>query len=142
MQYGFYRGSVAAPTGGSSKRGVELIVVNSDDVLHNVHGFDERERTAFNVASVPATTIANRIRRPGIYEVRCDVHSWMSAWIVIEEHPYVALSDAQGEFKITEVPPGDYELRIWHEGLGEVLRDVSVRVGEDSFVELVVGGAE
>ena len=142
VQYGFHRGKVAASTGGSSKRGVELVIVNSDDVLHNVHGFDERERTAFNVASVPATTIANRVRRPGTYEVRCDVHLWMSAWIVIVEHPYVTLSNGQGEFEITDVPPGDYELRIWHEGLGEVLRSVSVQAGEDSVVELVVGGAE
>jgi len=146
VQYGFFRGrnrsSDGAGSAGGGRKGTQLIVINSDDVLHNVHGFDERDRTAFNVASVPATTITNLIRRPGIYEVKCDVHSWMSAWIVIVDHPYVAMSDPSGHFVIEDVPPGEHTIRIWHEGLGETTRDVHVISGETSFVELVVGGAD
>jgi hypothetical protein len=58
--------------------------------------------------------------------IRCDVHAWMGAWWISQEHPYYALSDAKGAFTLADVPPGSYTLEAWHESLGRVSRRVTV----------------
>jgi hypothetical protein len=50
----------------------------------------------------------------------------MRAWVVVAEHPFFAVSGASGEFALDNVPPGKYTLKIWHETLGAVTRDVTV----------------
>ena len=58
--------------------------------------------------------------------IRCDVHSWMTAWWVVQEHPYYALTDTDGVFSLEEIPPGTYTLEAWHETLGTITRAVTV----------------
>jgi hypothetical protein len=58
--------------------------------------------------------------------IRCDVHSWMAAWWVAQDHPYYALTDSDGAFALDDVPPGTYTLEAWHETLGTVRRTVTV----------------
>src|SRR5437764_717248 len=58
--------------------------------------------------------------------ITCDLHSWMKSWVVVAEHPYYAVTDAAGAFRIAAVPPGKYRLRMWHEVLGDVSREVEV----------------
>src|SRR5690606_2719208 len=54
---------------------------------------------------------------PGPVRLVCDVgHTWEHAWVHVFEHPYFAVSDAEGRFRISDVPPGRYQLRGWHEG--------------------------
>jgi hypothetical protein len=59
--------------------------------------------------------------------VRCDIHPWMGAWWVSQEHPYYALTDANGAFTLGDVPPGDYTIEAWHETLGKVTHQVAVK---------------
>ena len=88
----------------------QLDVVNKDPVLHNSHGYYGK-RTAFNMAqpnqgqSIPAD-----LSRAGIVRVDCDVHGWMEGWVYVVDNPYYALTDADGKFSITDVPPGTYKL--------------------------------
>ncbi len=56
----------------------------------------------------------------------------MNAWLVVAEHPYYALTDASGSFKITAVPPGTYTIQLWHETLGQQTRKVTVKAGEQT----------
>lgn len=118
-----------------------LVIFNSDDVFHNVHAYAGAKdgETVFNTPSIPEQEITKEMQGPGVYEVKCDVHAWMSAWIVVVGHPYAALSDAGGAFAIADVPPGAYTLRLWHEGLGEIERPVEVTAGEDTFVDFTIG---
>jgi len=120
---------------------VELIILNSDDVFHNVHAYEgvEATQTVFNTPSIPEEELVEAIDGPGVYSIECDVHAWMQAWIVIVAHPYAALSDEKGTFSIAGVPPGSYTLRLWHEGLGEVERPVEVTPGADFFVDFTIG---
>ncbi len=62
----------------------------------------------------------------------------MSAWIVVIDHPYHAVTDARGAFTLSDVPPGTYEMEIWHETLGSRTRSVTVRAAatEDVRIEL------
>lgn len=98
--------------------GSKVRVKNSDSILHNTHGFLER-RTVFNIA-LPnrdqIVEITQRIKQVGVIEVQCDAHTHMQAWIVVRDNPYFAVSDENGHFRITDIPPGRYKLVAWHEG--------------------------
>jgi hypothetical protein len=63
---------------------------------------------------------------PEIIQVDCDLHSWMRGWVVVAEHAFYAVSDADGGFRLDGVPAGRYTLRLWHEVLGTTTRDVAV----------------
>lgn len=102
---------------------------SSDPILHNVHVYEgtpeqphARTRDVMNQAmkddSVPAMPLERRdLRKPSFYYVRCDAgHIWMAAYIWVVEHPYYAKTDANGQFELTDVPPGTYTLRFWHAG--------------------------
>jgi len=63
----------------------------------------------------------------------------MKGWIVVAEHPYYAVTDAQGRFALSEVPAGDYQLHVWHETLGELTQPVSVAPGATTTVAAEMG---
>lgn len=118
--------------------GVGVDIKNSDGILHNTHTYSTKN-PAFNLAQPRFQKVIQRtFEQPEIIRVSCDVHAWMSAWIVVQEHAYYALTDATGTARIGPVPPGAYDLRLWHETLGEQLADISVvvKAGEDSEVIL------
>jgi hypothetical protein len=92
-------------------------VRNSDPILHNTHGFLEKA-TVFNLAlpnQDQAIDISGRIRKPGVVDLRCDAHGHMRAWLVVRDHPYFAVTDENGNFKISDIPPGKYKVVAWHE---------------------------
>jgi hypothetical protein len=99
-------------------RGDRVHVKNSDPVLHNTHGF-LGHTTVFNLA-LPnrgqVIDITRRLSKPGVVHVLCDAHTHMSAWILVHDSPYVAVTDERGAFRITDVPPGTYKITIWHAG--------------------------
>ena len=56
--------------------------------------------------------------KPGLITIRCDAgHAWMSASVMVIEHPYHAITGTDGSFRLDDVPPGAYQLRMWHEGV-------------------------
>jgi hypothetical protein len=75
-----------------------------------------------------------------VIEVKCDVHGWMHGWLVAAPTPYVAVSDASGAFKLTDVPAGTYTLEIWHEKLGKSTQKVTVKAKEDAKVNFELAG--
>jgi plastocyanin len=106
------------PHVGAVSLGAKVRIRNADAVLHNTHGFHERQ-TVFNIA-LPTrdqvVDITTRIKKPGVIEVLCDAHTHMRAWIVVRDNPYVVVTDAEGRFRLTDVPPGRYRISAWHEG--------------------------
>jgi hypothetical protein len=108
----------------------DLVIVNSDPVLHNTHGFLDR-LTVFNVA-LPnqGQRITRPLRRPGLVRVECDAHGWMLAWIHVAENPYYAVTAKDGSYTIKDVPPGSYTLVAWQEFTGAVEVPVSVKAKE------------
>ena len=97
--------------------GWELRFRNSDEVLHNVHGF----RAGRSVMDLGLPELGSEARRsvdlPGVIRLVCDAgHGWQQAWVHVFEHPYFAVTDERGRFAIPDVPPGQYSLRVWHEG--------------------------
>jgi hypothetical protein len=111
-----------------------LEILNSDDVLHNVKT-EPGSKTAFNVAQPKfKKKITQDFKIPEIVQVECNVHGWMNAVLVVADHPYYALTDDKGSFKITDVPPGKYTLKVWHTKLGEQTKEVTVSPKEEAKV--------
>jgi plastocyanin len=110
--------------------GTPVRVLNGDGVTHNVHtaAFENRpvnrSQAPGQAAIELSFALAEKVR------VKCDLHPWMSAWIVVMDHPYHAVTDATGTFTLSSVPPGDYVLETWHEELGTSRRPVTVSAGE------------
>lgn len=122
--------------------GASLLVRNSDPVSHNVHAWDARSETLFNVGTaVQGMTFDQPLTVAGPVKVKCDVHPWMFAWLWVAETPYAVVTDEKGRFALSDVPPGTYTARVWHELLAE--RRVSVTVPPSATarldVELSVG---
>jgi plastocyanin len=108
-----------------------LEITNSDDVLHNIKT-KGGTKTSFNMAQPKfKRKMTVDFKNPEIVPVECNVHGWMNALLVVEDNPYYALTDASGSFKITDVPPGKYTLKVWHSKLGEQTKEVTVAPKEE-----------
>ena len=117
--------------------GSELLLKNSDPILHTVHARLGKE-TQFNVGLPRWRQVNKRLDRPGVMRIDCDVlHTWMSAAIVVTDTPYFALTDAAGRFKIEGLALGAYEMEIWHERLGSQTIGLVVADGITRVVDVV-----
>jgi carboxypeptidase family protein len=109
-----------------------IVIVNSDPVMHNTHGFiGKQKQTVFNVAlPVKGQRIEKPLTKPGIMRVECDTHGWMLGWVYAADNPYYAVTGKDGTFSITDVPPGSYSLVAWQEYTGETEVPVTVKAKE------------
>ncbi len=98
--------------------GSEVEFPNDDPFYHNV--FSLSRSRAFNLGRYPkGQTRVVRFDKPGIVKVFCDIHSHMSAAVMVFNHPWYAIPDDDGRFEIADVPHGRPELVAWHERLGD-----------------------
>jgi plastocyanin len=94
--------------------GATVSFPNDDPIFHNA--FSSYDGRIFDVGLYPpGTTRSVKFDRPGIVRVFCNIHSTMSAVIVVTPGPWLATTNAAGEFEIEEVPPGEYQLHVFHE---------------------------
>jgi hypothetical protein len=112
-------------------QGASLQAKSSDPVLHTVH----MTGAASNNIPFPMQNQAIPINLPrnGVVELKCNAgHVWMNAEILVVKHPYYSVTDEHGFFKLTDVPPGAYEIEAWHEGWQnlseETVLDVAAQV--------------
>lgn len=109
--------------------GTRLEVGNLDPIPHNTHLVEGR-RTLFNVATPTAGAAARKLlTRPGIFEVRCDLHPWMRAWVFVPAGAHHAVLWNPGEVTLEGIAPGSYRLRVWQAG-GESSRNLVIASGE------------
>ncbi len=113
---------------------------NSEDVLHNVHVVDrETTSTVANVATPTVDSIFQlTFEHPGTYEVLCDVHAAMGAFIIVTSSPYSVVAARDGTFVLSEVPYGTYTLRVWN--LDETRESRRVVTIEGPRTEVIAGG--
>jgi plastocyanin len=117
--------------------GQELKVLNSDGVLHNVHALP-KVNGQFNMAMPATRKDAEHTfdkAEPDPFQVKCDVHPWMTAHVSIFDHPYFAVTKEDGKFSIKDLPAGTYEIEAWHEKLGPKVEKVTVADGETKNVD-------
>lgn len=116
--------------------GGKLKILNSDGVLHNFHTFSRKNRSINKAQPKFRKKMTAKFEQPEIVKVACDAHSWMQGWIVVAEHPYYAVTDASGKFALKDVPPGTYQLQVWHESLGKQTKEVTVKANQDVGVSI------
>ena len=101
---------------------------NSDKFYHNV--FSLSKTRPFDLGRYAAGNSRQvRFDRPGIVRVFCDIHSHMNAFILVFGHPFFAMTDAEGRYRIDNVPPGAYGMVAWNEGASSESRPVVVPDG-------------
>lgn len=117
--------------------GSEVDFPNDDPFYHNVFSLS-RART-FNLGRYPrGETKATRFDRPGIVKVFCDIHSHMTATVMVFNHPWFAVPAEDGRFELPAVPPGDREITAWHERLGDTTLRVRVDPGRPAEADFVL----
>jgi len=104
-----------------------VVFKNSDPILHTAHALFKGEQPQFNVGLYPGRISRKPLTTPGIVKIICEVHPWMSAYVAVSDHPYHAVTDTYGEYLIQDVPPGVYQLKLWHETLGVQEKKVEVK---------------
>lgn len=113
--------------------GQKIVVKNSDPVLHNVHDLPTvAGNEEFNKAQMPgAADLSFSFAKPEMFlKFKCDVHTWMFAWVSVFDHPYYAISGKDGTFKIANVPPGKYTIKASHRKAGDAAaQEIEVKEG-------------
>jgi len=102
-------------------------ILNSDGLPHNVHTLPKVNKSfnrAMPAALKEATTTFDK--EEPIFQVKCDVHPWMSAFIGVFTHPFYSVTSSDGKFTITGLDPGTYEITAWHERLGTQTASITV----------------
>ncbi|MGH9712164.1 MAG: carboxypeptidase regulatory-like domain-containing protein [Candidatus Acidiferrales bacterium] len=101
-----------------------LRIKSSDPILHTVHMSGAANNNIpfpFQDQYIPVT-----LQRAGVVDLKCNAgHVWMNAEVLVVKHPYYAVTDSDGAFRLTDVPPGEYEIVAWHEGW-KILREETV----------------
>ena len=101
---------------------------NSDRIYHNVFSLSKTKSFDLGRYAVGRSK-AIRFDRPGIVRVFCDIHSHMNAFILVFSHPFYAMTDSEGRYRIADVPPGAYSVVAWNEGLASDPKPVTVADG-------------
>jgi plastocyanin len=107
---------------------------NDDAVFHNVFSYSKTKRFDLGYYGKGKSKQVT-FDKPGVVKVFCDIHSHMSAFIVVTKSPFVASPGTDGRFVFENVPDGTWRIRTWHPDLGEVTRDIAVS-GETTSVEI------
>ncbi len=121
--------------------GQTILVLNSDPILHNTHTFPQRN-SPFNQGvkpneSVGVPLVYQRSEKTPV-KVVCDIHPWMGAFQLPLDHPYAAVSSAEGTFTIADLPAGTHEFTIWHELGGALDSRYRVTIEPNVTTDVVV----
>jgi plastocyanin len=117
--------------------GQQLDVLNNDGIMHNVHTKSKANRSVNKSMPKFLKKITLGFAEPEVIPVRCDVHSWMHAVIVVAEHGYYAVTQADGSFTLPSLPDGTYTLEAWHPELGAKETTFEVADGVAADVQIV-----
>lgn len=119
--------------------GQELQIKNSDATLHNVHAVPTVNRE-FNLAQpVQGMVTSKKFSKPEVcVKFKCDVHPWMFAYAGVVAHPFFAVTGADGSYKISGLPAGDYTVEIWHNKLGTQEAKLKVGDGESKSADFTL----
>lgn len=117
--------------------GSEVDFPNDDPIYHNV--FSLSRANTFNLGRYPRSqTKATRFDKPGIVKVFCDIHSHMTATVMVFNHPWFAVPDESGRFELPPMPPGTREITAWHERLGDTTQPVRVEAGRPAAADFTL----
>ena len=102
-------------------------ITNSDPVNHNLHALAQTNREWNHSQPPEEGPIDRKFLKPEVMiPVKCNIHGWMHAYIGVVDHPYFAVTGADGSFELRNVPPGDYVIEAWQEQMGKIEQKVTL----------------
>ena len=123
----------------------KVLIKNSDKTLHNVHSMPN-ENSSFNSAQPAGVADIEQsfsVAEDPFY-IKCDVHPWMKAWVLVSDHPYFAVTDNNGNYEMNDIPPGTYEVIFWQEKLSNLSKKYvkvshrkSITIGVDDVESII-----
>jgi plastocyanin len=116
-----------------------LKVTSSDPASHNIHVFSSANREVNQVMPPQGAPVEVTLARPDQVKIVCEIHKWMSAYVVVAKNPYYVLSGTGGAYSLGDVPPGKYHIKVWQETLGTQTQEVTVEAGKTAAVDITLG---
>ncbi|HEX9224758.1 MAG TPA: carboxypeptidase regulatory-like domain-containing protein [Candidatus Acidoferrales bacterium] len=114
-------------------------MLNTDLCSHSIHVLSSTNREV-NLSIPPKTApTVLTLMRPDQAMVRCEIHKWMEAYVIVAKNAYYVLSGAGGAYTLTDVPPGKYHIKVWQETLGTRTQEVTVETGKTATVSFNFG---
>ena len=122
--------------------GQSFQVVNADPVTHNIHPLP-KDNCEWNESQPPGAPAIDRnfSHEEVAIPVKCNIHPWMKAYVAVFNHPYFAVTGADGSFDLKNVPPGSYTLIAWHELYGTSQQAVTIGPKESKTLKIVFSTA-
>lgn len=118
--------------------GQDLMFRNQDPLMHIVHVSPRTNKEfGFSQARIGEER-AKQFTAKETIRLFCDVHPWMVAWIIVTDHPYYAVTGADGKYKIRNLPPGKYTIEVWHESYKAVTQEIEVKGRESKTANFVL----
>lgn len=122
--------------------GQTLEVKNDDATLHNVHAMPN-VNSQFNVGQpVQGMVSPQKLDKVEMtpFKIKCDVHGWMKSYMAVMPHPFYSVSQTNGTFTISNLPPGQYTVVAWHEKYGQQEQQVTVGAKESKALNFTFKG--
>lgn len=122
----------------------QLNIVSDDPIAHNTRA-NPLKNQGFNIIIKPrdreGIKVPFKVAENLPIEIRCDIHPWMQGWVMVVDHPYVAVTGADGTFQIKNLPAGEHEFRVWQEKVGYLgaaagEKSVKVKVADGKVTEM------
>jgi hypothetical protein len=122
--------------------GQPLEITNSDPTLHNIHAMPKANREFNNGQPIQGMKTTHLFTAKEVMvPFKCDVHGWMNAYVGVLDHPFFAVTDAEGKFEIKGLPPGTYTIEAWHERLGAMTQSVTIAAKESKDISFTMNAA-
>lgn len=118
----------------------DITIRNSDGILHNIHPMPTVNKS-FNLGQPVKMDSTRQFDQVEVMiPIQCDVHDWMIGYAGVVDHPYFAVTGADGTFALPDLPPGTYTIAAWHELYGEQTMQVTVGEKETKEIEFTFEG--
>jgi len=112
---------------------------NNDHIYHNVFSYSEAKCFDLGLYKGDPKDKAQTFDKPGRVDVFCSIHANMHCVVLVMDNPYFAATDKSGNYSITNVPPGTYKLKAWHERLPADEREITVPTNGEVRADFVLG---